>query len=75
MSNLAWIDLETTGLDPDVHDILEIGIIITDRELNEVARESWSISATPYPERVTWSCCARRGRRWASSDGARWWRC
>ncbi|MBP9863773.1 MAG: hypothetical protein KBD62_37860 [Kofleriaceae bacterium] len=23
MSNLAWIDLETTGLDPDVHDILE----------------------------------------------------
>jgi oligoribonuclease len=49
MSNLAWIDLETTGLDPDVHDIIEIGIIITDRELNEVARESWSISATPYP--------------------------
>lgn len=44
-SNLAWIDLETTGLDPDVHDILEIGIIITDRELREVARKSWLIYA------------------------------
>lgn len=40
-SNLAWIDLETTGLDPEVHDIIEIGIIITDRELREVARKSW----------------------------------
>ncbi len=47
MSNLAWIDLETTGLDPDVHDILEIGIIITDRELNEVAREVDLRNAVP----------------------------
>ncbi|MBK6515762.1 MAG: hypothetical protein IPG04_17100 [Polyangiaceae bacterium] len=47
MSNLAWIDLETTGLDPDVHDILEIGIIITDRELREVARKLWAVYAAP----------------------------
>jgi oligoribonuclease len=34
--NLAWLDLETTGLRPDEDAILEIGVVITDRELNTV---------------------------------------
>ena len=34
---LAWIDIETTGLDPAVDLILEIGIIITDGDLSTLA--------------------------------------
>jgi oligoribonuclease len=36
-SRLVWIDLEMTGLDPDVNVILEIASIVTDSELNVVA--------------------------------------
>ena len=36
-SNLVWMDLEMTGLDPDVDVILEMATIITDAALNEVA--------------------------------------
>ncbi len=32
--NLVWIDLEMTGLNPEEHVILEIAVIITDKELN-----------------------------------------
>jgi len=32
--NLLWLDLETTGLDPMKHDILEIGMVVTDDSLN-----------------------------------------
>jgi oligoribonuclease (3'-5' exoribonuclease) len=28
MSGLAFVDTETTGLDPDVHQIWEVGLII-----------------------------------------------
>lgn len=34
---LAWLDLETTGLDPERDRILEIAIVVTDENLNEVA--------------------------------------
>lgn len=37
---LVWTDLETTGLDPDKCDTLEVAAIITDDKLNEVARFS-----------------------------------
>lgn len=33
---LVWMDLEMTGLDPDVCAIVQMAIIITDRELNPV---------------------------------------
>jgi len=33
---LAWLDLEMTGLDPDVHTIVEIAMLITDDELNVI---------------------------------------
>ena len=36
--NLVWIDLEMTGLDPDVDRILEVATIVTDAQLNEIAR-------------------------------------
>lgn len=39
---LAWIDTETTGLDPHTGSLLEIAIIITDSQLN--------IVGTPYQQ-------------------------
>ena len=36
-NNLAWLDLEMTGLDPDRDRIIEIAIVITDSQLNIVA--------------------------------------
>jgi oligoribonuclease len=35
--NLAWIDLEMTGLRPDADRIIEIATIVTDRDLNVLA--------------------------------------
>ena len=35
--NLVWIDLEMTGLNPDVDHIIEIATIVTDAQLNLVA--------------------------------------
>ncbi len=35
--NLIWIDLEMTGLDPEIHKIIEIATIVTDSELNILA--------------------------------------
>lgn len=35
----AWIDVETTGLDPEADIILEYGLIVTDADLNEIVRE------------------------------------
>lgn len=45
---MNWIDIETTGLDPDKDYLLEVGLIITDDKLNEVVRgacivETWSV--------------------------------
>ena len=36
-TNLIWIDLEMTGLDPDHDKIIEIGTVITDKNLNILA--------------------------------------
>lgn len=33
-SNLIWIDLEMTGLDPDTDRIIEIATVVTDAQLN-----------------------------------------
>lgn len=41
--NLCWIDIETTGLDPRLDAILEVGIAITDKNLDLIAQYSWSI--------------------------------
>lgn len=36
-SRLLWVDLETTGLDPDKDQVLEVAAVVTDNRLNEVA--------------------------------------
>lgn len=36
-SNLIWIDLEMSGLDPDKERIIEIATIVTDKDLNILA--------------------------------------
>ncbi|KAL0132746.1 hypothetical protein PUN28_000466 [Cardiocondyla obscurior] len=38
-SHIVWIDMEMTGLDVNVHHILEIACIITDKKLNVVSNE------------------------------------
>jgi oligoribonuclease len=35
--NLVWLDLEMTGLRPDIDTILEIATVVTDKELNVLA--------------------------------------
>ena len=37
LDNLVWIDLEMTGLNPDVDHIIEIATIVTDAQLNVIA--------------------------------------
>ena len=49
-SNLIWIDLEMTGLDPEKMVILEIASIVTDADLNIIAEGPQL--AINYPESV-----------------------
>jgi len=35
--NLVWIDLEMTGLDPELEVIIEIATLVTDYDLNVLA--------------------------------------
>ncbi|MDO6619322.1 MULTISPECIES: oligoribonuclease [unclassified Shewanella] len=37
-SNLIWVDLEMTGLEPSVDRVIEIATIVTDQELNVLAQ-------------------------------------
>lgn len=47
-SNLLWIDLEMTGLDTAQDTILELALIVTDAELNELAEGP--VLAIRHPE-------------------------
>ena len=49
-SNLVWIDLEMTGLDPQNDQIIEIATVVTDVELNELAEGP--VLAIHQPEAV-----------------------
>lgn len=35
-TNLVWIDMEMSGLDPDNDRILEVALVVTDKELNVI---------------------------------------
>ena len=35
--NLIWVDMEMTGLIPEVHRVIEIATIVTDSNLNVLA--------------------------------------
>lgn len=35
--NLVWVDLEMTGLDPDIDRIIEVAVVVTDSDLNVLA--------------------------------------
>ena len=49
LSNLAWIDLEMTGLDYENNVIVEIASIVTDKDLNILAEgPSFVIQASEY---------------------------
>jgi DNA polymerase III epsilon subunit-like protein len=41
----AFLDCEFGGLDPQLHDITEIGVIVTDYRLAELSEGEWKISA------------------------------
>lgn len=41
---IAWVDVETTGLEPRGNVLLEVGIILTDDALNEIDRTSVTIT-------------------------------
>jgi len=43
---LAFIDLETTGLDDNIHEIIEIGVLVYNQESDEVEKE-WSTKIAP----------------------------
>lgn len=36
-NNLIWVDMEMSGLDPEVEKVLEVAIVVTDTHLNTVA--------------------------------------
>jgi oligoribonuclease len=36
-SNLIWVDMEMSGLDPEVERVLEVAVVVTDTHLNTVA--------------------------------------
>ena len=48
--HLVWVDLEMSGLDPELHTILEIATIVTDNDLHIVAEGP--VRAIHQPESV-----------------------
>jgi DNA polymerase III epsilon subunit-like protein len=47
----AFLDCEFGGLDPDLHDITEVAVIVTDYRLAEQAAAEWKVQARP--ERIS----------------------
>ncbi len=68
----AFLDCEFGGLDVDLHDLTEVGVILTDARLNELAEGHWRVRARP--ERITPEAAAIFGydaELWAQAPGLR----
>jgi len=64
----AFLDCEFGGLDPELHDITEIAVVLTDYRLAELASGEWRVIARP--ERVTREAAEMSGygpERWADA--------
>ena len=55
----AFLDCEFGGLDPELHDITEIGVVLTDYRLAEVGEKEWKVRARP--DRVSPEAAALSG--------------
>ncbi len=51
MSKVIWIDVETTGLNPDVHGLVEVGYII-EIDGEEIEKEVFKINPLTYSREV-----------------------
>jgi len=47
----AFMDCEFGGLDPELHDLTEVAVIVTDYRLAELGRGEWKVQARP--ERIS----------------------
>ncbi len=68
----AFMDCEFGGLDPELHDITEVAVIITDYRLAELASGEWKIRGRP--ERITPEAAAISGwsaEAWADAAPVR----
>jgi DNA polymerase III epsilon subunit-like protein len=68
----AFLDCEFGGLDLEQHDITEIGVVVTDYRLRELATGEWKVR--PRPERVSPEAAAIFGYDeavWAAAPGIR----
>lgn len=68
----AFLDCEFGGLDPDLHDITEIGLIVTDYRLAELGSAEWKVRAREA--RITAQSARISGydpQVWADAKGIR----
>jgi DNA polymerase III epsilon subunit-like protein len=68
----AFLDCEFGGLDPELHDITEVGVILTDYRLVELGERQWRVAARP--ERITPEAAEMFGydeALWAEAPGVR----
>ncbi|HVN37601.1 MAG TPA: 3'-5' exonuclease [Myxococcota bacterium] len=70
MSNFAFafLDCEFGGLDPELHDITEIAVIVTDERLAELASAEWKVAARA--ERISAEAAQISGYDAAAWSGA-----
>jgi DNA polymerase III epsilon subunit-like protein len=55
----AFLDCEFGGLDPELHDITEVAVIVTDYRLAELGQAEWKVAARP--ERISDEAAAISG--------------
>jgi DNA polymerase III epsilon subunit-like protein len=70
--HFAFMDCEFGGLDPELHDITEVAVIVTDYRLAEIASGEWKIRARP--ERISAEAAEMSGysaEAWANAKGVR----